>query len=451
MSWTDDGAKRLVLLATAIGLLMLAISVAPAYGTPRRARGLPYDDPTMITPQFNIVSEWSDPDLTYGFINGTSDIAGEAEKQAVRDGMALWSNVSAVTFTENTRTPSAADIRISWVTGEHGDGFPFDGTNRILAHTFFPTDGDVHFDDAETWTTSTRSEAAQPIDLVTVTAHEIGHSLGLDDSEDRDVLMHGTYYGTRRYLEIDDILGVQAMYGYTTSLYHLRAENSEGPPSSTFRYGIVTGGRAVVGDWNNDGVETVGGYYPPNGSFYLLNRNGPGAADYEFAYGNTEDLPIAGDWDRDGDDTIGLYRPNTSTFYLNYTNANDAPEHTFAFGTRGDVPLAGDWNGDGRASIGVYRPSNRTFYLRNSNSEGAADYTFVYGLISAMPLAGDWNGDGTDTIGLYGSGDSSWGLRNSNSTGAADLYFFYGDGGRFTPITADWDGDGDDTAALFQN
>ena len=50
-----------------------------------------------------------------------------------------------------------ADIAILFATGDHGDGFPFDGpgggkTGNTLAHTFFPTDGRTHYDDSEDWT-----------------------------------------------------------------------------------------------------------------------------------------------------------------------------------------------------------------------------------------------------------------------------------------------------------
>ena len=89
----------------------------------------------------------------------------------------------------------------------------------MLAHAFFPPPnggaiaGDIHFDESETWTLNTRTSASQPVDLVTVAAHEIGHSLGLDHSSDSDALMFASYTGSHRFLDIDDIQGIQSIYG----------------------------------------------------------------------------------------------------------------------------------------------------------------------------------------------------------------------------------------------
>jgi hypothetical protein len=51
----------------------------------------------------------------------------------------------------------------------------------------------------------------------------------------------------------------------------------------------------VTGDWNNDGIDTIGVYR--NARFYLRNSNTVGTADIVFALGNPGDMPIAGDWD----------------------------------------------------------------------------------------------------------------------------------------------------------
>jgi len=63
----------------------------------------------------------------------------------------MWSQVSALTFAE---TSGLSDIEIKFAAREHGDGNPFDGPGKVLAHAYFPGSGiggDAHFDEDETW------------------------------------------------------------------------------------------------------------------------------------------------------------------------------------------------------------------------------------------------------------------------------------------------------------
>src|SRR5438105_4276440 len=58
-------------------------------------------------------------------------------------------------------------------------------------------------------------------------------------------------------------------------------------------------------------AETIGIFRPSQGTFYLRNSNSTGYADIAVAFGLSSDYPVVGDWNGDGVATLGVYRSKT--------------------------------------------------------------------------------------------------------------------------------------------
>jgi hypothetical protein len=91
-----------------------------------------------------------------------------------------------------------------------------------------------------------------------------------------------------------------------------------------------------------------------------------------------------GDFNGDGVDTVGLHRESTGFLYFRNTNDQGVAHFEFFYGNPGDKLIAGDWNGDGIDTVAVYRPSAQTLYIRNSNTAGNADATLWAGSFAGL-------------------------------------------------------------------
>ncbi|MDH4117634.1 MAG: twin-arginine translocation signal domain-containing protein [Acidimicrobiia bacterium] len=213
----------------------------------------------------------------------------------------------------------------------------------------------------------------------------------------------------------------------TGASWTLRNSLTGGNAETSFSYGIP-GDRPLMGDFSGSGIETPavvrGTRHAVDGdetlTWYIRQVPESGLPDLVVKYGRIGDIPVVGDWNGNGVQTIGVVRGNR--WLLRNANAPGAADIEFTFGQVGDTPIAGDWNGDGMDSPGMVRGTR--WLLRNTATGGSAeiDITFDGG---GTPVTGDWTGSGRDLPGWYD--DGTWSLRNFWTSGGSSTSFSFGD------------------------
>ncbi|KAL5738967.1 hypothetical protein ACOSQ2_028150 [Xanthoceras sorbifolium] len=127
--------------------------------------------------------------LTYAFLPGTRDDAMGPVARAFQ----TWQANTRFKFSR-VEDSTNANLKISFASGDHGDGSPFDGPGKTLAHAFSATDGRFHFDMDEKWAV-------------------VGHLLGLEHSQVEEAIMWpGIAVGSTKGIHRDDIEGIKALY-----------------------------------------------------------------------------------------------------------------------------------------------------------------------------------------------------------------------------------------------
>ena len=199
-----------------------------------------------------------------------------------------------------------------------------------------------------------------------------------------------------------------AVYEAPTNTFLYSNRNAYNSPVLAMQ---ITGaaGVPVAGDWNGDGVDTFGLYQGDTGVFYLSDSLSSGPAASLFTIDDidvpaspttlTGGLPVSGDFDGDGFDSVGIYYPATQQFFLSNTAAVGAQATSFTFGPVPGLeeplrPVMGDWNNNGVDTVGVLQQSAEQCHLRNANNSGPATFTVPVQTsthVSWSAISGRWD------------------------------------------------------------
>ena len=191
-----------------------------------------------------------------------------------------------------------------------------------------------------------------------------------------------------------DGIDTPGLYRRSDGFVYLRNSNTQGVADVRYFFGNP-GDLPLAGDFDGNGCDTVSIYRPSEGRVYVINElgsgdQGVGAADTSYFFGNPGDKPFAGDFDGNGIDTVGLHRETTGLVYFRNTHTQGIADSEYLFGDPGDRLVAGDWTGVGFSTPALFRPGNATFFFRHTNTQGIADNSFPLGDTVMLPVSGSF-------------------------------------------------------------
>lgn len=186
----------------------------------------------------------------------------------------------------------------------------------------------------------------------------------------------------------------------------------------------------VSGCWTENSAAGVGFYFPTRALFQLKDDIFAQQAtdDFLFTFGpHAKDWqPIAGDWNSDGVATIGLYDKERAKFLLqNQHKGGIKSDLDFNFGPRNSnwTPIAGDWNGDGQCTVGLYDADHGVAMLQNQH-RGSVQPDIRYKILGVQPhwqpVVGDWENAGIDSLAFWDAQTEQIHFKYANSNGGID-------------------------------
>jgi len=159
---------------------------------------------------------WPQGDITYRLNNFSTDTHERWQIRAVTVALRVWQwRISNLKFRRERSPDPTVDFEVSFEDLAH-----FDGKRGVLAHAYFPgqgeISGDCHLNDDWNWVPGTHLQKLSRPPMVPILIHEFGHSLGLrHDTQDIVSIMYPSFnLGQQKYrLGPRDVTRIQERYG----------------------------------------------------------------------------------------------------------------------------------------------------------------------------------------------------------------------------------------------
>ncbi len=151
-------------------------------------------------------------ELTYYVGNAPSYLSQSAVEAAIETALGVWSEVIVVEFTPTSRSGQRDSLDFTFRN--------LDGPGGTIAQAYFPDDvnpariaGDVQFDSSERWEIG-NAQGSRAFDLVLVAVHEIGHSLGLNHTDEHGSIMKPSISPNVEFVTLSahDVHAIEKLY-----------------------------------------------------------------------------------------------------------------------------------------------------------------------------------------------------------------------------------------------
>ncbi|MBP3692804.1 MAG: carboxypeptidase regulatory-like domain-containing protein [Thermoguttaceae bacterium] len=160
-------------------------------------------------------------------------------------------------------------------------------------------------------------------------------------------------------------------------------------------FGLPDAENERIGQFKHIPTTNKGYYYVKAHKEGVLRRD---VVDHVFEFGREGDFAVAGDWNGDGVYSIGVFNNGRWTIDYDGDGRFTSADKQFTFGQKGDIPVVGKWDNSEISKVGVYRNGEWILDVEGNGEMNSSVARYRHGSGSDMPLVGDFNGSGTTDL-----------------------------------------------------